>query len=75
MAKKKSAPPSRDPFFIGDTLNPRWANYFEQFSKMAATQADATAAAADPPTQAEFNDLVSKFNALIDKLQAAGVME
>lgn len=42
---------------------------------MAETQADAGHAAGNPPTKAEFDALVDKFNALIDKLQAARVME
>lgn len=40
----------------------------------AETQADVSAVS-DPPTQAEVNAIVSAFNALVDKLQAAGLME
>lgn len=73
--KKKSPPPQQEPLFVGNVLSPRWANFFEQFLPMAETQADAGHAATSPPTKAEFDALVDKFNALIDKLQKAGVME
>ncbi|NIP55851.1 MAG: hypothetical protein GWN61_09615 [candidate division Zixibacteria bacterium] len=75
MAKQRRLPPLTEPLFLGTTLNPRWLDYFEQFSLMVETQTDATVAAGDPPTKAEFDALVGKFNDLIDKLQAAGVME
>uniref|UniRef100_A0A6M3J2W8 Uncharacterized protein n=1 Tax=viral metagenome TaxID=1070528 RepID=A0A6M3J2W8_9ZZZZ len=75
MAKKKSPPPRQAPLFIRNTLHPVWANFFEQFLPMAETQTDASAAAGDPPTKAEFDALVGKFNDLIDKLQAANLME
>lgn len=75
MAKKRIPYPAKEPLMTGGRLNPAWAQYFQQFNTMAETQTDAAAAAGDPPTQAEFNALVGKFNALIDKLQAAGVME
>lgn len=75
MAKQKNAPPMTTPLFLGNTLHPLWVIFFEQFLPMAATQSDAAVAAGDPPTKAEFDALVGKLNDLIDKLQAAGVME
>ena len=75
MAKKLSPPPETAPLQIGDRLHPEWKQFFEQFQTMAATQSDAGDAAGDPPTQAEFNAAVAIINALIDKLQAANLME
>lgn len=42
--------------------------------KKAATLANATNAAGDAPTAAEFNALVLKFNNLLAQLKAAGIM-
>ena len=67
MAQKKSPPP-REPLFINEEvweLHPLWAGFFEQFLTKAATQSDESA---DPVPKADFD-------ALIDKLQAAGIME
>lgn len=75
MAKKKFPAPQDPKLFIGPIINPRWADFFEQFLPIAETQTDATTAAGDPPTKAEFDALVGKFNDLIDKLQAANLME
>lgn len=75
MAKMRYPVPLNAPLFMGNVLHPHWAIFFEQFSAMAETQSDASTAAGDPPTKAEFDALVGKFNDLIDKLQAAGLME
>jgi hypothetical protein len=74
MARKYSPPPNV-PLLQGNMIDNRWAEFFAQFEKKAATQTDAVNAAGDPPTQAEFNALVTVVNDLIDKFQAAGLME
>ena len=74
MAQKYSPPPEHAPLQIGGRLHPDWALFFEQFLTKAATQSDASTVS-DPPTQAEVNAIVAVINALIDKLQAAGLME
>ena len=74
---KKLSPPPKVPLFTDNTnldLHPEWAEFFEQFTTMAATQTDASTVS-DPPTQAEVNAIVTVINALIDKLQAANLME
>ena len=63
-------PPSRNP----DITSSEWTMYFNQF-KQAETQTDGVDAVGNPPTGDEFNALVAVVNALIDKLQAAGLME
>ena len=49
--------------------------FLNQFLTQAATQTDGVAAAGNPPTGDEFNALVAVVNGLIDKIQAAGLME
>lgn len=66
MAKKKSPVPINTPFLVGDRVHPIWIRFFEQFLSVTETQTDATATT---------SDVVTKFNQLIDKLQASGQME
>ena len=61
------------PLQIGGRLHPEWALYFEQIPNKAVTQTDAVIH--DPPTQDDLNGIVATINALIDKLQAADLME
>ena len=74
MPRKLNPPHEVAPLQMGNRLHPEWKLYFEQFQTMAATQTDAVAVS-DPPTQAEVNAIVAVINALIDKLQAANLME
>lgn len=76
MAKKLSGPP-RVPLFQDRTnqaLHPLWAEFFEQFTQMAATQTDASYVST-AYSKTEIDAIVDVINALIDKLQAAKVME
>ena len=74
MPAKITSPPIFAPLQIGGRLHPEWALYFEQIPKIAETQVDASTVS-DPPTQAEVNAIVTVVNTLIDKLQAADLME
>jgi hypothetical protein len=65
MTKKSSLPPEFAPLQLNGRLHPEWKRFFEQFLTMAETQSDASA---DPVPKADFD-------ALIDKLQAANLME
>ena len=56
-------------------LSREFIQFLNQFLTQAATQTDGADAAGNPPTGDEFNALVAVVNALIDKLQAAGLME
>ncbi len=73
MAKKRVPPPNA-PLLVGGQLHPMWMEFFEHYRLMATTQSD-MATVSNPPTQAEVNAMVTAFNALIDKLQAARGME
>lgn len=56
-------------------LSREFIQFLNQFLTQAETQTDGADAAGNPPTGDEFNALVAVVNALIDKLQAAGLME
>jgi hypothetical protein len=75
MAQKKGIPDRNVPFVDQQgRITPEWLIAFQPLFKKVATQDDAVAVS-NPPTQAEVNAIVAVINALIDKLQAAGVME
>ena len=75
MTEKRGLPHIQVPLITKQGLmTPEWYMFFEELNKKAATQDDASTVS-DPPTQAEVNALVAIINALIDKLQDAGVME
>ena len=57
------------------SLSREFIGYLNQFSTQSETQTDGVNAAGNPPTGVEFNALVAIVNALIDKLQVAGLME
>ena len=75
MAQRRSMPGPRVPVIDenGFMAEP-WYRYFHDLAQKSATQTDASTVSS-PPTQAEVNAIVSVLNALIDKLQAAGLME
>jgi phage tail sheath protein FI len=68
-------PDQRVPLVGADgLLTEPWYRYLHDLAQKSATQTDA-ATVSNPPTQAEVNAVVAIINALIDKLQAAGLME
>lgn len=66
MARKRSIPSQSEPLVDSNgRITLAWLIFFQSLLPMAETQTDASG---DPTPKADFDDL-------IDKLQAAGIME
>ena len=75
MTEKRGLPHAQVPWITPQGhITPEWYMFFVGLDQKAATQSDAVTVS-DPPTQAEVNAIVAVINALIDKLQAANLME